>query len=120
VLKFLTLIVVAPATLLAMPSTSLPSVGNFATGFSEHTVNAGGRTIYYRIDVSFAKTPLPMPVLAMGGEKSMGALMPEFAKAVAVNVQAIVIPDAGHWLMDENPRATIAALVNFLDSQSSQ
>ena len=65
-------------------------------------------------NVVFAKTPLQMPVLAMGGEKSMGTLMPQFAKAVAANVQASVIPDAGHWLMDENPSATIAALVNFL------
>ena len=65
-------------------------------------------------NIAFAKTPLQMPVLAMGGEKSMGALMPEFAKAVAANVQASVIPDSGHWLMDENPRATISALVNFL------
>jgi pimeloyl-ACP methyl ester carboxylesterase len=62
----------------------------------------------------FAKTPLHMPVLAMGGAKSMGTLMPEFANAVAVNVQAIVIPDAGHWLMDENLRATSTALANFL------
>jgi pimeloyl-ACP methyl ester carboxylesterase len=65
-------------------------------------------------NVVFAKTRLQMPVLAMGGDKSMGALMPEFAKAVATNVQASVIPDSGHWLMDENPRATITALVNFL------
>ena len=68
-------------------------------------------------NVVFAKTPLQMPVLAMGGAKSMGALMPKFAKAVAANVQASVIPDAGHWLMDENPRATITALVNFLSRQ---
>ena len=65
-------------------------------------------------DVTFAKTQLRIPVLAMGGEKSMGALMPQFAKAVAVNVQTSVIPDAGHWLMDENPRATNAALSAFL------
>lgn len=69
-------------------------------------------------NVSFAKTPLPMPVLAMGGEKSLGALMPEFAKAVAVNVQTSVIPDAGHWLMDENASATMDAIVRFLSSPS--
>ena len=68
-------------------------------------------------NIIFAKTPLQMPVLAMGGAKSMGALMPKFAKAVAANVQVSVIPDAGHWLMDENPRATITALVNFLGTK---
>jgi pimeloyl-ACP methyl ester carboxylesterase len=67
--------------------------------------------------VSFAKTPLQIPVLAMGGEKSMGPLMPQFAKAAAANVQTSVIPDSGHWLMDENPSATIAALTAFLSDK---
>ena len=65
-------------------------------------------------DGAFAKTPLLMPVLAMGGEKSFAPLMPAFARAVAVNVRTSVIPDSGHWLMDENPAATIAALRAFL------
>jgi pimeloyl-ACP methyl ester carboxylesterase len=68
-------------------------------------------------DVAFAKSPLRIPVLAMGGAKSMGALMPQFAKAVAVNVQASVIPDSGHWLMDENPSVTIAVLSAFLSGK---
>jgi pimeloyl-ACP methyl ester carboxylesterase len=65
-------------------------------------------------DATFARTPLRMPVLAMGGEKSFAPLMAAFAKAVAVNVRTSVIPDSGHWLMDENPAATIAALSAFL------
>ncbi|MGZ3517545.1 MAG: alpha/beta fold hydrolase [Vulcanimicrobiaceae bacterium] len=67
-------------------------------------------------NVAFAKTPLRMPVLAMGGEKSFGALMPVFAKAVATDVQTSVIPDAGHWLMYENPTATSASLIRFLST----
>lgn len=67
-------------------------------------------------NVAFAKNPLTMPVLAMGGEKSLGSLMPGFAKAVATNVQVSVIPDSGHWVMDENPSATIEALIRFLSS----
>jgi pimeloyl-ACP methyl ester carboxylesterase len=53
----------------------------------------------------------------MGGEKSFAPLMPAFAKAVAGNVRTSVIPDSGHWLMDENPAATIAALSAFLAEQ---
>ena len=64
-------------------------------------------------NVAFAKTPLTMPVLALGGEKSFGALMPQFARAVATNVQTSVIPDSGHWVYDENPSATGAALAQF-------
>lgn len=71
-------------------------------------------------DLVFAKVPLRIPVLAMGGAKSMGALMPLFAKAVAVNVQTSVIPDAGHWLMDENPSATISALSAFLSTTATK
>ena len=67
-------------------------------------------------NIAFAKTPLTMPVLAMGGEKSLGPLMPGFAKAVATNVQVSLIPDSGHWVMDENPNATINALIRFLSS----
>jgi pimeloyl-ACP methyl ester carboxylesterase len=84
--------------------------GNMHAGFSYF---AG----FYKdadANVKFAKRPLTMPVLAMGGEKSFGALMPQFARAVATNVQTSVIPDSGHWLMDENPRAASAALIRFL------
>jgi pimeloyl-ACP methyl ester carboxylesterase len=88
--------------------------GNMHAGFSYF---AG----FYKdadANIAFAKTPLTMPVLAMGGAKSFGALMPQFARAVASNVQVSVIPDAGHWLMDENPHATIATLVAFLSPSS--
>lgn len=69
-----------------------------------------------RQNVAFAKNPLRMPVLAMGGAKSFGALMPQFARAVATHVQTSVIPDSGHWVMDENPAATEAALLRFIRS----
>jgi pimeloyl-ACP methyl ester carboxylesterase len=65
-------------------------------------------------NAKFAGTPLTMPVLAMGGDHSFGTLMPQFAKAVAVHVETSVIPDSGHWIMDENPAAATAALQMFL------
>ena len=90
--------------------------GNMHAGFSYFAA------FYTDADqnVRFAKMPLTMPVLAMGGAKSFGALMPQFARAVATNVQTVVIPDAGHWLMDENPAATEAALVRFLNESAQQ
>jgi len=57
---------------------------------------------------------LTMPVLALGGEKSFGPEMAVVARAAFSNVQGAVIPNAGHWLMEENPKATIAAVVEFL------
>jgi pimeloyl-ACP methyl ester carboxylesterase len=61
-----------------------------------------------------AKGPLPMPVLAIGGEKSFGPTMATVARAAATNVQGAVIPGSGHWLMEEQPEATVAVIVNFL------
>jgi pimeloyl-ACP methyl ester carboxylesterase len=61
-----------------------------------------------------AKGPLPMPVLAIGGEKSFGPMMATVARAAATNVQGAVIPGSGHWLMEEQPQATVAVIVDFL------
>ena len=61
-----------------------------------------------------AKGMLPMPVLAVGGEKSFGPMMAVVMRAAATNVQEVVIPHSGHWLMEENPTATVSAIVDFL------
>jgi pimeloyl-ACP methyl ester carboxylesterase len=37
-------------------------------------------------------------------------------RATATNVTGRVIPDAGHWLMEEQPEATIAAVSDFVDA----
>ncbi|MBS0518643.1 MAG: alpha/beta hydrolase [Proteobacteria bacterium] len=64
-----------------------------------------------------AKGKLPMPVLAVGGEKSFGATMAVVMRAAADNVTEAVVADSGHWLMEENPAATIALIVDFLASR---
>jgi pimeloyl-ACP methyl ester carboxylesterase len=64
--------------------------------------------------VFLTRGPLSMPVLAIGGEKSFGPMMAVVMRAAATNVQEVVIPNSGHWLMEENPDATIAAVMNFL------
>lgn len=61
-----------------------------------------------------AKGKLQMPVLAIGGEKSFGAGLADIARFVASNVRTGVIPDSGHWIIEENPAATIAMVRDFL------
>jgi pimeloyl-ACP methyl ester carboxylesterase len=61
-----------------------------------------------------ANGKLATPVLAIGGEKSYGAGLADVARAAFTNVQGAVIPDAGHWLMEEQPQAVIAAIRPFL------
>lgn len=61
-----------------------------------------------------AKGKLAMPVLAIGADKSFGTAQADVMRFVASNVTAQVIANAGHWLMEEQPAATIAAITNFL------
>jgi len=60
---------------------------------------------------------LTMPVLALGGEKSFAGTMAEVMRGGAVNVQGAIIPDSGHWIMDENPMATGALVRAFLEAK---
>lgn len=66
----------------------------------------------------WAKTKLTMPVLAVGGEKSLGALEAEIMRACATNVQQEVVPNSGHWLMEEKPAYTVALIRKFLTAHS--
>ena len=61
-----------------------------------------------------AKGKLTMPVLAIGGEKSFGPTMAVVMRFAASDVTEGVIPDAGHWLMEEQPDATVKSVVAFL------
>ncbi|MBB4860631.1 pimeloyl-ACP methyl ester carboxylesterase [Novosphingobium chloroacetimidivorans] len=60
---------------------------------------------------------LTMPVLAIGGAKSFGPMMATVMRFAADDVTEATIPDAGHWLMEEQPTATIATVRRFLDTR---
>ena len=60
------------------------------------------------------KGKLSVPVLAVGGEKSFGATMAKIMLFAADDVREGIIPDSGHWIMEENPTATIAMIREFL------
>jgi pimeloyl-ACP methyl ester carboxylesterase len=64
-----------------------------------------------------AKGKLAMPVLAIGGEKSFGKTMAEIMRFAATNVQEGVIPDSGHWIMEESPTAAISMVSAFLQGE---
>jgi pimeloyl-ACP methyl ester carboxylesterase len=57
---------------------------------------------------------LPMPVLAMGGAESGGAMAADTMSLVADDVQTLVIPGVGHWLAEQAPEDLLAALIEFL------
>jgi pimeloyl-ACP methyl ester carboxylesterase len=55
-----------------------------------------------------------MPVLAIGGEASFGTMMAAVMRVAANHVDEAIVPDAGHWIMEENPAATIKLVIDFL------
>jgi pimeloyl-ACP methyl ester carboxylesterase len=59
---------------------------------------------------------LPMPVLALGGEKSFGPGQAEVLRAAASHVTGGIVPDSGHWIMEENPAATSKLVLEFLNA----
>jgi pimeloyl-ACP methyl ester carboxylesterase/uncharacterized RmlC-like cupin family protein len=65
---------------------------------------------------SLTRGRLQMPLLAVGGERSFGTTMAHVMRFAADDVKQVVIPGAGHWLMEEQPTATIAAIRSFLRS----
>jgi pimeloyl-ACP methyl ester carboxylesterase len=64
-----------------------------------------------------AKGKLRMPVLAIGGDKSFGPTMAAVMRFAATDVHELTISNAGHWLMEEQPEATVAAVRAFLDGK---
>jgi pimeloyl-ACP methyl ester carboxylesterase len=61
-----------------------------------------------------AQTKLVIPVLAIGGEKSLGEVLGQQMKLVATDVTVVVLKDTGHWVLEERPKETIDALMKFL------
>ena len=61
-----------------------------------------------------SQNKLTMPVLSIGGEKSLGNELAQQMKLVATDVNIIVLKDTGHWILEERPRETADALVKFL------
>ena len=59
---------------------------------------------------------LRMPILALGGEKSFGPMMATVMRFAAEDVREGIVPDSGHWIMEENPAATIRLVRDFLGS----
>lgn len=58
---------------------------------------------------------LKIPMLAIGGEKSFGTQMADVMKAGDEAVSGAVVPGSGHWIMEENPGATVKLVREYLE-----
>jgi len=61
-----------------------------------------------------AQTKLNIPVLTIGGAKATGEVLGQQAKIIAKNPTAVILQNCGHWVLEEKPRETTEALLNFL------
>jgi pimeloyl-ACP methyl ester carboxylesterase len=61
-----------------------------------------------------SETKLNFPVLAIGGERATGDVLAKQMKLVASNVTVVILKDTGHWVLEERPKETTDALLNFL------
>lgn len=59
------------------------------------------------------KTKLNMPVLTMGGQYFAAAFLKDHTKLVANDVRETNIPNAGHWIVQENTEAVQKGLLDF-------
>jgi pimeloyl-ACP methyl ester carboxylesterase len=64
-----------------------------------------------------AKGKLTMPVLAIGADHSFGTAMADDLRFVADDVTSLVVSDSGHWLMEEQPAVTVAAIRAFINKR---
>jgi pimeloyl-ACP methyl ester carboxylesterase len=62
---------------------------------------------------ALARTPLPMPTLALGGVAGVGEATLASAQAVATDVRGGTIEECGHWIPLERPAELTARLLAF-------
>ena len=65
-------------------------------------------------NAAYRATPLPMPVLAVGGRASLGDQVADQVRRYATTVRGEVVEDCGHWLYEERPDELLALLLDFL------
>jgi pimeloyl-ACP methyl ester carboxylesterase len=107
----------------AIQGGSLPAdVISYYVGLVSNPDSLRGSLGFYRgLDATLAQNdqrtsrPLTMPVLAVGGAASYGEHVGDAMKALADDVQGVVIPGAGHWVAEEAPEKMLSALTAFLD-----
>jgi pimeloyl-ACP methyl ester carboxylesterase len=67
----------------------------------------------------FGKSRLPMPVTSIGGEKANGDALGAQMKLISANPTVVIIKGAGHWIMEEKPEETMAAVTQALEQSAA-
>ena len=106
----------------ADPTHSIPEVDRrlYAKAYAQPGAMPAGFEVFLAFQqdavdfAAYAKTPLPMPLLVLTGEKASGEFLIKQGRLVATNVEGVVVKGAGHWLMEEATGQVVPKLVAFL------
>lgn len=60
-----------------------------------------------------ARGPLPTPLLFLGGELTLADVFAEPLTRFAADAHTVVVPQAGHWIPEENPAFVVEQLLAF-------
>jgi pimeloyl-ACP methyl ester carboxylesterase len=91
----------------------------YATAYAQPGAMRAGFEVFRAFEqdakdfASLAATKLKMPMLVLTGEKASGEFLIAQARLVAENVEGVVVPGSGHWLIDEAPDQVIPRLLTF-------
>jgi len=66
-----------------------------------------------RDNISFSKDKLVMPVLTIAGEFGAAKYLGPQASLFASHAKAVIIPQAGHWIIQEQTQLVLQALKDF-------
>ena len=95
---------VAYAEALAQPGALAASLAYYREAFSE----AGGRQLMARLNAR-----LPMPVLAIGADGSVGDRLAESLAGSVDNLQAVLAENCGHYVPEEDPEFFVRSVLAF-------
>jgi len=98
-------------------------VDEYAPSYSRPGRMSAGFGYYRAVPISMkqnaAAAPPHMPLLALGGEGSLGDSLFRAIKAVAPQTQGGVMPGVGHYLPEEAPQDLVDRLLAFATAEQS-
>ncbi|NNH75226.1 alpha/beta fold hydrolase [Nocardia uniformis] len=94
-------------------------IDEYARTYSRPEVLSGGFELYRALDQDVSDTiaaaPTDVPALLMTAQGQLDPVRATTAPRMTNIVRAVDVPNAGHWLVEENPQFVIAELLRFLD-----
>ncbi|WP_026360225.1 alpha/beta fold hydrolase [Amycolatopsis nigrescens] len=94
-------------------------IDEFARTYQRPEALSGGFELYRALDKdvrdAVAAAPTSVPTLLMTAQGQLDAIRATAAPRLTNIVRAVDVPNAGHWLVEENPQFVTGELLRFLD-----